>query len=158
MLFSQAKFNLRVFRALSTLGSEAISSFSSDFVTHLIMAANHCLRDTGISLHRSLIFLAYYLYLLDLQLTSRQKFARDTQGRVVSPLLPLFPSAVFKDFFFSIPGSYLEALVKRYGHQTLKNNFLSGNNNVQAFYSIVSKNCQRFPSLWLMLKNWFHKF
>ena len=32
MLFSQAKFNLRVFRALSTLGSEAISSFSSDFV------------------------------------------------------------------------------------------------------------------------------
>ena len=71
MLFSQAKFNLRVFRALSTLGSEAISSFSSDFVMHLIMAANHCLRDTGISLHRSLIFLAYYLYLLDLQLTSR---------------------------------------------------------------------------------------
>ena len=56
MLFSQANFNLRIFRALSTLGSEAISSFSSDFVTHLIMAANHCLRDTGISLRRSLNF------------------------------------------------------------------------------------------------------
>lgn len=66
MLFSQANFNLRIFRALSTLGSEAISSFSSDFVTHLIMAANHCLRDTGISLRRSLNFFGLLSLFLDL--------------------------------------------------------------------------------------------
>lgn len=137
MLFSQANFNLRIFRALSTLGSEAISSFSSDFVTHLIMAANHCLRDTGISLHRSLNFFGLLSLFLDLQLTSGQKFARDTQGQVGSPVLPLF-QLFSKIFFSSIPGSYLEALVKRCSHQTLKNNFLSGNNSVQAFYSIVS--------------------
>ena len=111
MLFSQADFNLRIFRALSTLWSEAISSFSSDFVTHLIMAANHCLRDTGISFHRSLKFfglLSLFSWpLVNLWIEIRSWYL----GPSCFSLTALI-SAVFKDFFFSIPGSYLEALVK----------------------------------------------